>query len=224
MSEVYNITKFTMLDYQDHMSCIVWFSGCNMKCQYCHNPQIVSEKGNIKIQEIKDFIKSRVGKLEAVVLSGGEATLYKKLPEFAKYCKDLGFKVKLDTNGTNPKMVKQLVNEGLVDYIALDYKAPEYKFCEITACKLWSKFQETLNFLTNSLQNFEVRTTWHSNLLNESDIDKILADLNSKGYAKKFYLQNCNEVKHELAFATLPQSSIINAENLHNKSISVEIR
>lgn len=223
---IYNLTQFTMLDYKGKLSCIIWFAGCNMKCQYCHNPQIVESKGEYSLESIKSFLKSRVGILEAVVLSGGESTLYKGLPELAKYIKSLGFKVKLDTNGTNPKMVKKMIDEDLVDYIALDYKATKSKFTKITNCKLWLKFQETLDILTLGNYNipFEVRTTWHTDLLSEADIQEILDDLNSKGYKSNFYLQGCNQVNNSLAFAVLPQSKPINTNNLISKKIRVEIR
>tara|TARA_Y100001960_G_scaffold311332_1_gene371794 strand:- start:1246 stop:1932 length:687 start_codon:yes stop_codon:yes gene_type:complete len=221
---IYNLTKFTMLDFHGKMSCIIWFAGCNMQCQYCHNPQIVTEKGSMTLEYIQNFLKSRIGLLEGVVLSGGEATIYKKLPELAQYIKSLGFKVKLDTNGTNPKMVKQMVADGLLDYIALDYKAPMSKFSQITKCKKWDKFQETLDFLVKNDLPFEVRTTWHSALLSEDDIDEILKDLNSKGYKRTFYLQKCNQVDNSLAFAVLPQSKDINADKFFARRIPVEIR
>jgi len=223
---IYNLTQFTMLDYQGKLSCIIWFAGCNMQCQYCHNPQIVNSTGDYSLEKIKEFLKSRVGKLEAVVLSGGEATLYKGLPELAKFIKDLGFLVKLDTNGTNPKMVKKMIDDGLVDYIALDYKATKEKFEFITDCKLWDKFQATLKILVDNQNNvpFEVRTTWHSELLSKNDIDEILSDLNSKNYKAKFYLQNCNKVENEDPFVDLPASSIIDKSILKNQKIHVEIR
>lgn len=223
---IYNITKFTMLDYQGKMACIIWFTGCNMQCLYCHNPQIATAKGKYSLNEIKSFLKSRVGKLEAVVFSGGEATLFKKLPDLARYCHELGFKVKLDTNGTNPKVVKKLVEQGLIDYVALDYKANESNFSKVTNCKLWQKFQETLDYLM-SVKNdfaFEVRTTWHTELLSKADIQEILDDLNSKGYDAPFYLQKCNMVDNSLAFAILPESEAIDISAITSGNIKVEIR
>ena len=223
---IYNLTKFTMLDFQGKLSCIIWFSGCNMKCQYCHNKELVESRGHLSLSYIKEFLESRVGKLEGVVLSGGEATLYKKLPELARYIKDLGFKVKLDTNGTNTKMVKHLIDEGLVDYIALDYKATKEKFQEVTKCKLWDKFQETLSLLiaNNHKVPFEVRTTWHTSLLTKSDVEVIIEDLNSKGYENTFYLQKCNPVDNSLAFAILPQSDDIKHVKLKGLQVPVEFR
>lgn len=226
MTNIYQITPFTMLDYTDHLACIVWFCGCNMRCQYCHNPQIVESKGQVGLLELKNFLQSRIGKLDAVVLSGGEATLTKELPEICSLIKSMGFKIKLDTNGTNPKMLEKLVNANLLDYIALDYKAPESKFCEITDCKHWKKFYRSLKFLL-SMQDrikIEVRTTWHSQLLEENDIQEIINDLEIKGYKNKLYLQNCNLVGSDYAFAELTESSKVDITNLKTKQIKVEIR
>jgi len=225
-SGIYNLTKFTMLDFNGKPSCIIWFAGCNMACQFCHNKPLTDSRGKIGLEEVKEFLESRIGILEGVVLSGGESTLYKKLPELAQYIKDLGFSVKLDTNGTNPKMIKKLIDEDLIDYVALDYKATKEKFKDITNSNLWDKFQESLSILIDNQDviPFEVRTTWHSELLTEDDIDDILADLNSKGYNDTFYLQKCNPVDSSIAFAILPQSKDINASRFSGGKIHVEVR
>ncbi|MGE3613975.1 MAG: anaerobic ribonucleoside-triphosphate reductase activating protein, partial [Sulfurimonas sp.] len=125
---IYDLTTFTHVDYPDHLSCIVWFSGCNMRCDYCYNKDIVFAKdGKYSYDDILDFLKTRVGLLEAVVLSGGEATSHELLP-FCREIKKLGFKIKLDTNGTNFSTIKELLDANLLDYVALDYKAPKDKF------------------------------------------------------------------------------------------------
>lgn len=189
---VYDITPFTMLDYADHMACIIWFTGCNFRCDYCHNPDIVkSGRGTKSIDDVMAFLKSRIGRLEAVVLSGGECTLFPNIIQFARDVKSLGFKVKMDTNGTRPCVVKQMVEEGLVDFIALDYKAPEAKFYDVTRSKKWNFYQQTLEFLcSKKLVPFEVRTTVHTGLLNENDLKQITNDLNNKGYEGSYYVQN----------------------------------
>ncbi len=121
---VYDITKFTTLDYQDHLACILWFAKCNMRCSYCYNAKIVDGEGVLKNQEVFNFLQSRIGKLDAVVLSGGECTLNPDIVEFCQEIRDLGFKIKIDTNGLNPDIIKDLIDFSLVDFIALDYKAP----------------------------------------------------------------------------------------------------
>lgn len=225
MSGIYDITKFTMLDYQNHLSCIIWLSGCNMRCQYCHNPQIALAQEKVSVLEYQDFLKSRVGKLEAVVFSGGEATLCKQLPNHMSYAKSLGFKIKLDTNGTNPKMLEELISKNLLDYVALDYKAPEYKFKDITKCNHWNKFKQSLLLLVKSNVKFEVRTTWHTDLLTKQDINLILADLLALGYDGHYYLQKCNQVADSNVFEQLSESQEISLNQINRpQNIKVEIR
>lgn len=186
---IFDITPFTALDYTNHLSAIFWFSKCNMRCDYCYNPDIVFEDGKISIEKALEFLKSRVGLLEAVVLSGGEVTLYSDLEDLCKEIKKLGFKIKLDTNGQNPKMVKKLLDEKLLDYVALDYKAPEYKYEAITKNRHFEKFQKTLKLLIDEEFSFEVRTTVHADLLNVEDINSIVDDLVSLNYKGTYFLQ-----------------------------------
>ena len=186
---LYDITPFTALDYPDHLATIFWFAKCNMRCIYCYNKDIVFGEGKISQEEALAFLDSRVGLLEAVVLSGGEATLYGGLVEFCKKIKQLKFKIKLDTNGLKPEIVQVLVEEGLVDYIALDYKAPKEKYYEITKDKHFDSFSKTLNFLIQREFPFEVRTTVHSDLLRVEEINRIIKDLLKRGYSGTYYLQ-----------------------------------
>ena len=186
---IYDLTSFTHLDYPDHLACIVWFSGCNMRCDYCYNKDIVFAKsGKYSLEDILTFLKTRVGLLEAVVLSGGEASSY-DLTLFCQKIRELGFKIKLDTNGTNFAHTKELLELKLLDYIALDYKAPESKFIQITHSNKYNEFSKTLDLLINTGFNFEVRTTIHNDLLNTDDINKIIIDLKQRGYDKPYYLQ-----------------------------------
>ncbi len=161
-----------------------------MRCPYCYNTPIVFGEGSISIENSLNFLKTRQGRLTGVVLSGGECTLYPHLQKLAKDIKDLGFKIKIDTNGTNPKTLKSLIEKGLVDYIALDYKAPKEKFQTITKNRNFDDFEETLNYLIKNSFPFEARTTVHSDLLNEDDINSIIDDLHKRGYKHTYYLQN----------------------------------
>jgi len=187
---IYDITKFTHLDYPDHLSCIVWFGGCNMRCDYCYNKDIVfSKNGNYSFNDTLDFLKTRVGLLNGVVLSGGEATTH-NLKEFTQEIKKLGFKIKLDTNGLNFKSIKELIDLNLLDFIALDYKAPKDKFLKITHSNRYDEFSKTLDFLIKSDIKFEVRTTVHSDLIDENDINIIINDLIQRKYKNNYYLQS----------------------------------
>jgi len=187
---LYDITKFTALDFEDHLSAVLWFGGCNMRCPYCHNSDIVFGKNSIQKDEAIKFLKSRVGKLEAVVFSGGECTLYKELPTLAYEIKEFGFKIKIDTNGTKPSIIKEMVEKNLIDFISLDFKAPKQKYKQITSNDDFDNFYETLTYLIDKKQDFEVRTTVHTDILDENDINSIIKELNSLGYKGKYYIQN----------------------------------
>lgn len=112
--------KTSLIDYPDKISAIVFTQGCNFRCGYCHNPELIKTDGSlIEESSVLDFLKSRVGKLDAVVITGGEPTLQKDLIDFIKKIKTMNYLVKLDTNGTSPNTVSDLINEKLVDYIAM---------------------------------------------------------------------------------------------------------
>ena len=215
-SVIYDITKFTHLDYPDHLAAIIWFSGCNMRCDYCYNKEIVFAKnGSISMQEALDFLHSRVSLLDGVVLSGGEATAY-DLVTFCQAIKELGFSIKLDTNGTNFSNLKKLLDLQLLDYIALDYKAPKEKFTQITHSHKYDDFSNTLDMLLNSDIEFEVRTTLHADLLSPADINTIIDDLYARGYSKTYYIQEFVETQENIAQLTKAKLSF-NKKALKNK-------
>ena len=129
---IYNITPFTLLDYPDKSACIFWYAGCNMRCLYCYNPEIVLGKGTTTFSEAISFLKSRQGLLDAVVFSGGECLIHKNILDQIKTVKELGFLIKIDTNGSNPNVLKQLIERNLIDYVALDFKGTKNNFQQIT--------------------------------------------------------------------------------------------
>lgn len=211
------LQKFSLLDYPDHISAIIFTQGCNFRCHFCYNPMLVwpetagevrykpssrEEEGEghtlIKEDDLFRFLKSRVNKLQAVVISGGEPTLHKDLPDFIKKIRDLGFKIKLDTNGTNPGMLEKLLTspypspskgEGtkLIDYIAMDLKAPENKYELVTGVKVdFKKIKKSVIIIKDSGLPHEFRTTVVPGLIEKSDIDKMGAVIEG---AKAWYLQ-----------------------------------
>lgn len=186
---IYNITPFTLLDYPDKTACILWFAGCNMRCVYCYNPEIVFGKGKISIPEVLTFLKSRKVLLDGVVLSGGECTSHKHIKSLLQEIKKLGFLVKIDTNGSNPHTLIDLINENLVDYVALDFKATPEKFKSITDTNLFNEFRDTLSFLIKKSIPHEVRTTIHSHLFDSSDIQQMVSFLEKINYKGIYYLQ-----------------------------------
>ena len=204
---VYDLTPFTHLDFPNHLACIVWMTGCNMRCDYCYNKDIVFNKdGKYSFNELLSFLEKRVGLLDAVVLSGGEATSHNLIP-FCNEVKKLGFKIKLDTNGTNYNQIKKLIDLNLLDYIALDYKAPSYKFKEITHSNQFEIFSKTLDMLICSDIDFEVRTTVHNDLINENDINAIIGDLLKRGYHKTYYLQQFLKTEQNIGNISMPSNN-----------------
>lgn len=116
----WRIAKTSLLDFPDKISAIVFTAGCNFRCGYCHNPELINSIA--PVQDVFEFLKTRVGRLDGVVITGGEPCLQKDLPEFIKKIKSLGFAVKLDTNGSFPEMLAKVLPD--IDYIAMDIKAP----------------------------------------------------------------------------------------------------
>lgn len=185
-----SLTPFTLLDFEGFPSAILWFCGCNMRCDYCYNPEIVLGKGEFSFDDFQGFFKSRANLLKGIVLCGGEPTLHKEIENSTSELKNMGYKIKLDTNGTKPKVVKKLIENHLIDYVALDFKAPQKKFEIVTKSNEWNYFLETLQILVYSSIEYEVRTTFYGGLLEIGDIETICDILESVGFDKKYYLQN----------------------------------
>lgn len=226
MLPIYNITPFTLLDFPGKTACIIWFSGCNMRCGYCHNPEIVKGKGRDSTGDVLAFLEKRKGLLDGVVLSGGEATLYKDIIGFAEQIKGLGYAIKVDTNGTRPDIVKKLLQKKLLDYVALDYKAPAPKYKKVTATQLFKSFDETLSHLClQSRVPFEVRTTVHHDLLDEQDITDIMCDLSGRGYRGVYYVQNYINNGNPTLGHLSPQKQKLDVRKLPlPKDFSIEFR
>lgn len=217
-----SITKFTTLDFKDHLACILWFTKCNMRCPYCYNPGIVEGEGLISNHEILSFLESRVDRLDGVVLSGGECTLNPDILRLCNQIKKLGFKIKIDTNGLRPKVLEELIEHALIDFIALDYKAPAYKFQEITKATSSDKFFKTLDLVFSKDIPFEIRTTVHPDLINEKDINMIIGDLKQRNYKGTYYLQNYLHVEDTIGHTSIPSRTL--NKSLLSKQISIEYR
>jgi pyruvate formate lyase activating enzyme len=220
---IYSITPFTLLDYPDKTACILWFAGCNMRCSYCYNPDIVLGKGKLSFEDALKFLNTRKNLLDGVVLSGGECTLNPKIKSLIKEIKNIGMDVKIDTNGSRPNVLKQLINENLINYVSLDFKAVEKKYYEITKSKLFNQFKKSLTFLIQSTIPFEVRTTIHSDLITQEDIQQMLLILEDAHYSGKYYLQNYVNNTTTLGNTNNSKSKFIDLGLLHSK-IQVIIR
>lgn len=184
------LQKFSMIDYPDKIACIVFTQGCNFRCPYCHNPELVKPEmfgESLSEEEFFDFLKERVGKLDAVSITGGEPTLQYDLIEFIKKIRDLGFFIKLDTNGTNPDMLKEIIDQKLVNYLAMDIKAPFSKYEEITKMPVnIEKIKQSVEMIKSSGIDYEFRTTLVKKLLSPEDIEQIGRDIAG---AKQYFLQ-----------------------------------
>ena len=153
------IVKSSLIDFPKTLSCILFTSICNFDCFYCHNRDLIKGSGSIISEdEIFSFLKKRQGLLDGVVITGGEPTLQKDLIPFMSKIKALGYMIKLDTNGSKPEVVKNVLEENLCDYFAVDYKAPQDRYFEICSFP-GTKVLETINILLESNVDFEARTT-----------------------------------------------------------------
>ncbi|MBD3247779.1 anaerobic ribonucleoside-triphosphate reductase activating protein [Candidatus Falkowbacteria bacterium] len=183
------LEKLTLIDYPGHLAAIVFTQGCNFRCRFCYNPMLVlpvvsgkncdispgkeredddfssshrEKKGQPPISEdgLFDFLKKRKGKLEGIVLTGGEPTLYADLPEFIKKIREFDFSIKLDTNGTNPDMLRFLINKKLIDYIAMDLKSDQDGYPKAVGVDVdFDLIKESIDIIINSGLPHEFRTT-----------------------------------------------------------------
>lgn len=182
--------KFTLIDYPGKIASVVYTIGCNFRCPYCHNPELVDETVEKRFteEEVINFLKHRKGFIDGLVITGGEPTMHQEdLLTFMKKIKDLGFLVKLDSNGTNPKVLKKAIETKVVDYIAMDIKSPLYKYSQAVSRPVDVKaIRESIDLLMSSPVEYEFRTTVVKTLLPSEDLEEIGKEI--KG-AKKYYLQ-----------------------------------
>ena len=162
--------KQSLIDYPGHISAVIFTCGCNFRCDYCHNPHLLEDNGSsvsVDLNEelVLQWIRHNTKMLDAVVITGGEPTLHKSLPEFIRKIKDLGVKVKLDTNGSNPDMLQKLIEDGMLDYVAMDVKAPlsiiKYRAVvgNLFNDSLLEKVMRSVNILNQKKLECEFRTT-----------------------------------------------------------------
>lgn len=185
------IQKTSLLDYPDTISAIIWTIGCNFRCPFCYNKDLVFGRVvTISEEEVLSFLEKRKVMLEGLVISGGEPLLQDDIVSFAEKVKKMGYLIKIDTNGMYPEMLKELIDRKLVDYIAMDVKAPKNKYDSLSGVKVdIKKIEKSIEIIRSSLINYEFKTTFASNLLTREDIVEIAKWL--KG-SKRFYLQQFN--------------------------------
>lgn len=234
------LQKTTLLDYPEHIACTIFFGKCNLRCPFCHNMELVEHPEHFptfSMEQILDFLKERKGKLNGVAITGGEPLLNKDIEDLLRPIKELGYPIKLDTNGFMPDMIEKLIDDKLVDMFAMDIKAGWTNYLKVSGIvkensngdhkesEGWKdKVSKSIQLLINKAKDYEFRTTCVKGLHTESDFYEIKDMI--KG-AKKYFLQ---DYKAGPGMENLPFKPFLREELEHFVDIvrdsvaSVEIR
>jgi len=192
---VAGIQPFTTIDFPGKMAAVLFTQGCSWHCRYCHNAALrLADPVNIlSYESIESFLSSRAEFLEGIVISGGEPTLHETLPFLLSRIKDFGFETALHTNGSNPEMLRLLLRQGLVDFIAMDVKAPPAAYDRITRCtNTGIPVARSMSIILSSKVAYEFRTTYHPYLLSEKELMDTVHAVYNAG-ARKYFLQRFNK-------------------------------
>lgn len=190
--QIHGLNKTTLLDYPGKLACTIFTGNCNFRCAFCQNESLVLDPSSqpvISEEEVFEHLNKRKNILQGVCVTGGEPTLQKDLPEFLRKVKDLGLSVKLDTNGYNPKVMRELAEDGLIDMVAMDIKAEPKGYAAITQIKDidLDRICDSVDFLIHGKLPYEFRTTVVAEYFDEAsarDIAEWLAG------SKAYFLQN----------------------------------
>jgi pyruvate formate lyase activating enzyme len=190
MVVIKGLERTSLIDYPGRVSAVIFLAGCNFRCPFCHNRDLVLEHEKIPTipeEEILGFLKERSKWLDGVVISGGEPAMHRDLPGFLEKLKGIGYAVKLDTNGTNPEMLRELMEKELLDYIAMDIKGPLEKYEKSSGVEAdKGKIKESIKLIINSGIEHEFRSTILPALHTKEDVEAMAKMV--KG-GRKFYLQ-----------------------------------
>lgn len=213
------LIKNSFVDFPGNISAVVFTFGCNFNCWFCHNKALINEKtGKYDESEILEFLQSRKGFLDGVVISGGEPTINPSLKSFIKKVKAVGFKVKLDTNGTNPEILKELLEENLLDFVAMDIKTSLEKYENLTQTKVNLKnIEKSIKILLGSKINYEFRTTFAPDVT-LNDIEKISQMISgAKAYAiQKYFSQQNSPLRKGHCFEDFQNALEISKKYINN--------
>ena len=190
------LQKMTLLDYPGKVACTIFTQGCNFRCPFCHNSDLLGSEGpeTIEIETLMAFLRKRVGLLDAVCITGGEPTLHPGLEDLINQIKDLGYLVKLDTNGSRPEVLETLVKKGLLDYVAMDIKNSPEKYGTTAGVPNMhlDKIEESIRYLLAGNVAYEFRTTVMDELHQPEDFEAIgqwLHKLDPSHKAAAFFIQ-----------------------------------
>jgi len=197
------LQKTSLQDYTGKVSAIIFTSGCNFVCGFCHNPELVTcinKEKAIEEEKIFRFLQKRKKVLDAVVITGGEPTMHKDLPRFIKQIREIGYLIKIDTNGSNPYMLEKLIKSNLVDYVAMDIKAPEISYQKVTNASIdFSKIMRSIRIIMKSAKDYEFRSTILPILHIKEDLIAMAKMIHG---SKRYYLQKFEPAKkmNDIAF------------------------
>ena len=215
------IQRFSLIDYPSKTSCIIFTQGCNFRCHFCHNPELIEMDASgdrIMQKPFFDFLKERKGKLDAVVITGGEPTLQRDLTGFIRHIKEIGYLVKIDTNGTNPILIKSLIDQNLIDSIAMDIKAPWHRYSEVAGIEadndLLQAIEDSIEIIIKSNIDYEFRTTTVRELLSVEAILEIASLIRG---AERYVLQRFVPSKTYNA-------DYMNARSLSEEELAIVVR
>ncbi len=193
------LIKFTLIDFPGRPAAVVFTQGCNFRCRYCHNPELVYPHLFLEPMPEEDlfaFLKRRQGTLEGVVITGGEPTLHEDILDFTAKIKQMGFAIKWDTNGTRPEMLRKAYQRKLLDYVAMDLKAPLEKYSAITGVDFNPEIiKESMKLIKESGVPYQFRTTYDKEVLTDEDISAIRSLTDEQHYR----VQECLPVTKEKA-------------------------
>ncbi|MCE5295610.1 MAG: anaerobic ribonucleoside-triphosphate reductase activating protein [Euryarchaeota archaeon] len=194
MPKIVGFARTSLLDWDGKVASTIYLQGCNLRCGFCHNPDLIlssSALEEVPFDSIKGYIESNKDFLDGVVITGGEATIHNDLPLLIGRFRQLGMKIKLDTNGTNPKMLGDLIGAGMLDYVAMDIKAPlDRKYSEITGSVIdLGDIKESIALIMDEMKEYEFRTTVVPFYLDTHDIEAIASYI---GGARKYALHQFN--------------------------------
>lgn len=202
--KIFGLQKLTLLDFPGHTACTVFTGGCNFRCPFCHNAGLVTDINPASVLEedvFFDFLEKRQGILDGVCITGGEPLLQPDIESFMHRCKAMGFLVKLDTNGSFPDRLENLLRKGCVDYVAMDVKNCLEKYSLTAGTEVdTASIEKSIDLLLRGDVDYEFRTTVVRELHEEEDIEKLAGRIRG---AERFFLQN-----------------FVNSENLIGKGLS----
>ena len=185
--KIAGLQKTSLIDYPGHVAAVLFLAGCNLNCGYCHNRNLISgDCDSLDTDEVLQFLAKRQRFLDGVCITGGEPTIHRELPDLIRRIKSMGFKVKLDTNGTNPEMLLELFSENILDYIAMDVKATKEKYEQVAGRAVpLEKIEQSIELIKESGVDYEFRTT----LVEDLDAADVLAICHRLKGAKRYALQ-----------------------------------